>query len=79
MQTSAAVLMLLLMARTEPALARGVHNHGVTHMPHGGDDMAGGSEAGGEARRHGNHAYGKARIEEKDRLISKLKSICRGC
>ena len=63
-----------------PALARGVHNYGVTHIPpHGEGDMAGGSEAGGEAHRHGNNAYGKARIEEKDRLISKLKSICRGC
>jgi hypothetical protein len=71
--------MLLLVACTEPALARGVHNHGVTDMPHAGAGMAGGSEAGGEAHRHGNNAYGKARIEEKDRLISKLKSICRGC
>ena len=48
MRTSAAVLMLLLAACTEPALARGVHNHGVTDMPHGGADMAGGSEAGGK-------------------------------
>jgi hypothetical protein len=72
------MLMLLLMSCMEPALARGVHNHGGTHMPHGGD-LAGGSEAGGEAHRHGNNAYGKAKVEEKDRLISKLKSICRGC
>jgi hypothetical protein len=79
MRTSAAVLMVLLMACTEPALARGMHTHGGTHMAHGARDLAGGSEAGGEGRGRGNNAYGKARIEEKDRLISKLKSICRGC
>jgi hypothetical protein len=31
--------------------------------------------------RHGNNAYGKAKVEERDRLIDKLKNmnICRGC
>jgi hypothetical protein len=79
MRTSAAILMSLLISCMEPALARGVHNHGGTRMPHGGGDLAGGSEASGEGHRHGNNAYGKAKVEEKDRLLGKLKSICRGC
>ena len=63
MRTSTAILMLLLMSCMEPALARGVHNHGGTHMPRGGGDLVGASEAGGEGHRHGNNAYGKAKVE----------------
>jgi hypothetical protein len=77
MRTSTAVLMLLLMAcAAEPASARGIHDYGGTH--HEGNAVIG-SEAGFESRRHGNTAYAKAKIEERDRLLGKLKSICRGC
>ncbi len=72
-----AVLMLLLTARAvEPASARGIHDYGGTH--HGGNTVIG-SEAGFEGRHQGNTAYAKAKIEERDRLLGKLKSICRGC
>jgi hypothetical protein len=51
----------------QPVLARGHH--------HDGGAVSGGGD------RHGNNAYGKAKVEERDRLIDKLKNmnICRGC
>jgi hypothetical protein len=31
-------------------------------------------------RRHGNDAYAKATLDERDRLLTtRIKSICRGC
>ncbi|MFC0242538.1 hypothetical protein [Rhodopseudomonas telluris] len=45
------------------------------HM-HGGMGMHLGRFAAG---RHGNDSYIKAASDERDKLLSKLKSICRGC
>ena len=45
------------------------------HM-HGGPGMHHGRFVGG---RHGNDSYIKAASDERDKLLSKLKSICRGC
>jgi hypothetical protein len=55
-------------ASAAPVVAQGEHDHNGFHM-HGG---------GGHGR-GGNNAYGKAKIEERDRLLGKLKSICKGC
>jgi hypothetical protein len=51
----------------KPVIARGHHHDGV--------------EASGGGDRRGNNAYGKAKVEERDKLIGKLKNmnICRGC
>ncbi len=65
----------LLMALTHPADARGVHGFGRSFGGHGtfGAPLAGG-------RRHGNDTYIKAASDERDKLLmTKLKSICRGC
>lgn len=43
----------------------------------GGAVGYGGGFAGG--RRHANDAYVKAASQERDRLLKKLKDICRGC
>jgi hypothetical protein len=62
------VAMVLIVLTAQPVLARGAHHH--NH----------GAVAEGAGDRHGN-AYGKAKIEERDKLIGKLKNlnICRGC
>ena len=74
MCTKTAVLMLLLTAcAAESAVARGIHDYGGT--PLGGINTVGGPEAGVEGRGHGNTAYAKAKVEERDRLPGKLKSI----
>lgn len=69
---SAFVLILLLAAIGTPSLARGWHAH---RGEHNGAEV---HESGGRGR---NSAYGKAKVEERDRLLSKLKgmNICRGC
>jgi hypothetical protein len=54
-------------APAAPAIAQGEHDHGGFQM-HGGGHGRG-----------GNSAYAKAKVEERDRLLSKLKSICKGC
>jgi hypothetical protein len=60
-----AILVLFLVISTaQPVLARGSH---WSEVGAAGD------------RRHGNSSYGKAKVEERDRLLSKLKDICRGC
>jgi hypothetical protein len=51
-----------------PPIAQREHGRGGLHM-HGGGGRGGGR----------NSVYANARIEEKDRLLGKLKSICRGC
>jgi hypothetical protein len=53
-------------APAAPSITQGELEHGGSHMHRGGGR---------------NSAYGKARIEERDRLLSKLKNanICRGC
>lgn len=60
------------------AEARGFHGlgHGSWHS-HGirEDDTSGVAHG----RRHGNDTYMKAARDERDKLLSKLKSICRGC
>jgi hypothetical protein len=52
-------------APAAPPIAQDEHGHGGAHRRGGGR----------------NGAYGKVRIEERDRLLSKLKNtnICRGC
>jgi hypothetical protein len=49
-----------------PSIAQGELGHGGLHMHRGGGR---------------NSSYGKARIEERDKLLTKLKNanICRGC
>src|ERR1700676_1944610 len=60
-----------LTALPHPADARGVHGFGRSFCGHG-------TFAGG--RRHGNDTYIKAASDERDKLLmTKLKSICRGC
>jgi hypothetical protein len=56
-------------APAAPSIAQGELGHDGVHMHRGG-------HGGGR-----NSAYGKARIEERDRLLSKLRNtnICRGC
>lgn len=63
----AIVFALMLMS---PVAAQTVGGAPAPHM-HGGRGHG----------RGGNNAYGKARIEERDRLLDKLQSmkICRGC
>jgi hypothetical protein len=62
------VAILLIIFAAQPVPAHGAHHH---HQ---------GAEADGGDRR-GNNAYGKAKVEERDKLIGKLKNmnICRGC
>jgi hypothetical protein len=57
-------------APAAPSIAQGELGHGGLHMHRGG------GRGGGR-----NSAYGKARIEERDKLLTKLKNanICRGC
>jgi len=57
-------------APAAPSVAQDEHGHGGLHM-HGGGGRGGGR----------NSAYAKAKVEERDRLLSKLKNanICRGC
>lgn len=49
----------------------------------GGRSFGGGAGAGAsrfaDGRRHGNDAYVKAASDERDKLLKKLKDICRGC
>jgi len=56
-------------APAAPSIAQGELGHGGLHMHRGG-------RGGGR-----NSAYGKAKVEERDRLLNKLKNanICRGC
>jgi hypothetical protein len=63
------VALVLIILTAQPVLARGSHNH---HP---------GAEADGSGDRRGNNAYGKAKVEERGKLIGKLKNmnICRGC
>lgn len=63
------LLILIAMFCSSPVLAQRGHDH------------SGDVHAGGGNGRHGNSAYGKAKVEERDRLLSKLKNtnICRGC
>ena len=58
-------LVLLAILTAQPVLARGDHHH--NH----------GAEADGSGDRRGNNA----KIDERDKLIGKLKNmnICRGC
>lgn len=75
MRTSTAVLttlLTLLTANAEPALARGMHDHGERNT-------VSSSEAGLGGHQRGNSAYANAKVEERDRLLGRLKSICRGC
>jgi hypothetical protein len=62
-------LVLLAILTAQPVLAHGDHHH---HH---------GAEADGSGDRRGNKAYGNAKIDERDKLIGKLKNmnICRGC
>ncbi len=62
------VAMVLIVLTAQSALARGGHHH------HG-------AEAGDSGDRRAHSAYGKAKVEERDKLIDKLKNmkICRGC
>jgi hypothetical protein len=77
MRTATVVLALLLSTiGVVPGFAHGGH-HGM-HLQNGEHSMEGDSDAGrGHGR--GNSAYNKAKVEERDRLLSKLKDICRGC
>jgi len=54
--------------------ARGVHGIGRDFGGHGTH----GPQLSGD-RRHGNDAYVKAASDERDKLLTKLKNICRGC
>ena len=77
MRTATVALALLFSAvGIVPGFARGGH-HGM-HLQSGAPNMEGDSDA---ERGHGrgNNAYNKAKVEERDRLLSKLKDICRGC
>ena len=77
--TAAGSILILSIAMSAPAEARGGHgsHHGFGgHEIHGAD--GGGSFAGN--RRHGNDAYVRAASDEEDKLLNtKIKSICRGC
>ena len=66
--------LVFLTALTFSADARGVHGIG---RDLGGHGMHGPQFSGG--RRHGTDAYVKAASDERDKLLIKLKSICRGC
>jgi hypothetical protein len=63
-----AVLLATLVA--SPALARGSYGHPYLHR---------GGVTDEEHRQHPNEAYLKRVSDEHDRVIGKLKSICRGC
>jgi hypothetical protein len=77
MRVATVVLTLLfLTAGVVPGSAHGGH-HGM-HLQNGDRGTEGDSEAG-RGRQRGNSAYAKAKVEERDRLLNKLKSICRGC
>ena len=74
MRVATVVLTLLLLtAGVVPASAHGGH-HGMQN----GDRATEGDSEAGRGHQRGNSAYAKAKVEEKDRLLSKLKSICRG-
>ncbi|WP_420135764.1 hypothetical protein [Rhodopseudomonas sp.] len=64
----------LAAALTTPLAAQARGGMGF-HM-HGGMGLHHGRFATG---RHGNDSYVKAASDERDKLLSKLKSICRGC
>lgn len=61
------VVAILIVLTAQPVLARG-HHHRRPEADNSGD-------------RRGNNAYGNTKIEERDKLIGKLKNmnICRGC
>jgi hypothetical protein len=61
-------------AFTSAASARG---HDGIRSSRGGAIANGSGFAAG--RRHSNDAYVKAASQERDRLLKKLKDICRGC
>lgn len=64
----------ILTASLCPADARGGHGfggHGFGGM-HGAAGFVGG-------RRHGDDAYTRAALAEEEKLLAKLKNICRGC
>lgn len=65
----------LIVTPLSPTEARGGGHHFSLHM--GGHDMHGRDFSGGGRR--GNSPYIKAASSERDKLLSKLKSICRGC
>jgi hypothetical protein len=70
------VTLLFLTLGAVPGLAHG-GRHGM-HLQNGDRSTEGDSEAG-RGHQRGNNAYANAKVEERDRLLSKLKSICRGC
>jgi hypothetical protein len=70
--TAAAGLTLLAVMASEPVNARGGHGHGAS-IGHGE------GAAASEADRRRDEEYIKAVSEEEQRLVKKLKSICRGC
>ena len=77
MRTAALVLTLLfLIAGAVPGFAHGGH-HGM-HLQ-SGEHGAESDSAAMRGHQRGNSAYAKAKVEERDRLLSKLKDICRGC
>ena len=89
--TAALFVLMMLIAATPAADARGVHGlehggfgHGGLgmHGIRGGHAMGGAGGAGAFAgdRRHADDAYTKGASDEQDRLLnSKIKYICRGC
>jgi hypothetical protein len=66
MRVTLALVLIVLTA--QPVVARDDHHHRQGAEADVGD-------------RRGNNAYGKAKVDERDKLIGKLKNmnICRGC
>lgn len=74
---AALIIGLSLVAGSGCADARGGGGHGFGHgFGHGGG-LHSASLAGDRA--HANDAYAKAALQEEEKLLAKLKNICRGC
>jgi len=80
--SSLLAIAVALIAQASAAEARGMHHFGMHHGMH---TMIGGMGEGrvGEGRLsaggHVDEAYAKAVSAEHERLLGKLKDICRGC
>jgi hypothetical protein len=71
----ALIVAITFAACTGPANARG-GGHGFSHGLGRGSGRGGGLAGG---RGHGNDAYARAALQEEEKLMLKLKNICRGC
>lgn len=73
----ATTVLMLVPAATQ---ARGGHHGFGGGFRHGGHGMrANGAEAFAGDRKRAEDPYVKAALEEEERVLKKLNSICRGC